>query len=194
MIKKNKNFNKKYTNNSKSKRGSKVPKKLIDEIIRVDHAGEYGATKIYAGQLIVFGKNSKIGKTIKHMANQEQKHIDTFNKLIIEKRVRPTALMPLWNLTGYLLGITTALMGKKPAMACTVAVEDVIGKHYEKQAKQLGNKDPKLKKIILEFRDDELEHHDIGIEHEAEKTPGYNILSKVIKIGCKTAIEISKKI
>ena len=194
MIKKNKNFNKKYTNNSKSKRGSKVPKKLIDEIIRVDHAGEYGATKIYAGQLIVFGKNSKIGKTIKHMANQEQKHIDTFNKLIIEKRVRPTALMPLWNLTGYLLGITTALMGKKAAMACTVAVEDVIGKHYEKQAKQLGNKDPKLKKIILEFRDDELEHHDIGIEHEAEKTPGYNILSKVIKIGCKTAIEISKKI
>ena len=194
MIKKNKNFNKKYTNNSKSKRGSKVPKKLIDEIIRVDHAGEYGATKIYAGQLIVFGKNSKIGKTIKHMANQEQKHIDTFNKLIIEKRVRPTALMPVWNLTGYLLGITTALMGKKAAMACTVAVEDVIGKHYEKQAKQLGNKDPKLKKIILEFRDDELEHHDIGIEHEAEKTPGYNILSKVIKIGCKTAIEISKKI
>ena len=194
MIKKNKNFNKKYTNNSKSKRGSKVPKKLIDEIIRVDHAGEYGATKIYAGQLIVFGKNSKIGKTIKHMANQEQKHIDTFNKLIIEKRVRPTALMPVWNLTGYLLGITTALMGKKAAMACTVAVEDVIGKHYEKQAKQLGNKDPKLKKIILDFRDDELEHHDIGIEHEAEKTPGYNILSKVIKIGCKTAIEISKKI
>ena len=102
--------------------------------------------------------------------------------------------MPLWNLTGYLLGITTALMGKKAAMACTVAVEDVIGKHYEKHAKQLGNKDPKLKKIILEFRDDELEHHDIGIEHEAEKTPGYNILSKVIKIGCKTAIEISKKI
>ena len=194
MIKKNKNFKKKYRNNSKSKRGSKVPKKLIDEIIRVDHAGEYGATKIYAGQLIVFGKNSKIGKTIKHMANQEQKHIDTFNKLIIEKRVRPTALMPLWNLTGYLLGITTALMGKKAAMACTVAVEDVIGKHYEKQAKRLGNKDPKLKKIILEFRDDELEHHDIGIEHEAEKTPGYNILSKVIKIGCKTAIEISKKI
>ena len=194
MIKKNKNFKKKYRNNSKSKRGSKVPKKLIDEIIRVDHAGEYGATKIYAGQLIVFGKNSKIGKTIKHMANQEQKHIDTFNKLIIEKRVRPTALMSLWNLTGYLLGITTALMGKKAAMACTVAVEDVIGKHYEKQAKQLGNKDPKLKKIILEFRDDELEHHDIGIEHEAEKTPGYNILSKVIKIGCKTAIEISKKI
>ena len=133
MIKKNKNFKKKYRNNSKSKRGSKVPKKLIDEIIRVDHAGEYGATKIYAGQLIVFGKNSKIGKTIKHMANQDQKHIDTFNKLIIEKRVRPTALMPVWNLTGYLLGITTALMGKKAAMDCPVSVEDVIRKHYEKQ-------------------------------------------------------------
>ena len=183
IVKKKKKINSKNTD-----------RKILEEVIRVDHAGEYGATRIYDGQIAVFGKNSKIGKTIKHMANQEQKHIDTFNKLIIEKRVRPTALMPLWNLTGYLLGITTALMGKKAAMACTVAVEDVIGKHYEKQAKQLGNKDPKLKKIILEFRDDELEHHDIGIEHEAEKTPGYNILSKVIKIGCKTAIEISKKI
>ena len=128
------------------------------------------------------------------MADQEKKHIDTFNKLIIERRVRPTALMPLWNLTGFVLGATTALLGKKAAMACTVAVEDVIGKHYQKQAEQLGTKEPMLKKILLEFRDDELEHHDIGLKNDAEKTTGYNILTKIIKTGCKTAIEISKKI
>lgn len=184
----------------KKKKSNKKPKKqfaekkLIDEIIRVDHAGEYGATKIYAGQIAVFGKNSKIGKTIQHMADQEQEHIQTFDKLIIKKRVRPTMFMPVWNVAGYMLGVTTALMGKKAAMACTVAVEDVIGKHYEEQAKQLGKKEPDLKKIIVKFRNDELEHHDIGIEHDAEKTPGYNILSKFIKTGCKAAIAISKKI
>lgn len=169
-------------------------KRLIDEIIRVDHAGEYSATKIYAGQLAVFGKKSEIGKTIKHMADQEKEHIDTFEKLIIEKRVRPTAMMPIWNVLGYTLGLTTALMGKKAAMACTVAVESVIGEHYEEQANKLGNKEPKLKKTILKFRDDELEHHDIGIEHNAEKTIGYKVLTKIIKTGCRAAIQISKKI
>jgi len=182
------------TKSKKKKRENSLNKQLLDEIIRVDHAGEYGATKIYSGQLAVFGKNSPIGKTIQQMANQEQKHINTFDRLIVKKRVRPTVLMPLWNLAGFALGVTTAMMGKKAAMACTVAVEDVIGKHYEKQAKELGDKEPALKKIILEFRDDELEHHDIGIKHEAEKTLGYNILSKIIKTGCKTAIAISKKI
>ena len=112
MIKKNKNFNKKYTNNSKSKRGSKVPKKLIDEIIRVDHAGEYGATRIYDGQIAIFGKNSKIGKVIQHMADQEQIHIETFEKLILKHRVRPTILLPIWNITGFALGVSTALMGE----------------------------------------------------------------------------------
>ena len=194
MIKKKKILKNKSKKIKHKKKDSAVEKQLIDEIIRVDHAGEYGATKIYAGQLAIFGNNSKIGKTIKHMADQEKKHIDTFNKLIIERRVRPTALMPLWNLTGFVLGATTALLGKKAAMACTVAVEDVIGKHYQKQAKQLGTKEPMLKKILLEFRDDELEHHDIGLENDAEKTTGYNILTKIIKTGCKTAIEISKKI
>ena len=194
MIKKKKILKNKSKKIKHKKKDSAVEKQLIDEIIRVDHAGEYGATKIYAGQLAIFGNNSKIGKTIKHMADQEKKHIDTFNKLIIERRVRPTALMPLWNLTGFVLGATTALLGKKAAMACTVAVEDVIGKHYQKQAEQLGTKEPMLKKILLEFRDDELEHHDIGLENDAEKTTGYNILTKIIKTGCKTAIEISKKI
>lgn len=182
------------TKKKKSTNNKKVNRNLLEEIIRVDQAGELGATKIYAGQLAIFGKNTKIGKKIKHMADQEQKHIDTFNKLIVQKNVRPTLMMPLWNVLGYSLGITTALMGKKAAMACTVAVEDVIGKHYEKQAKELKNSEPKLKKIILEFRDDELEHHDIGIANNAEQTLGYNILTNIIKAGCKTAIAVSKKI
>ena len=173
---------------------SKTDKHLLKEIIRVDHAGEYGATRIYDGQIAVFGKNSKIGKTIQHMAEQEQEHIKTFEKLILKNHVRPTALLPLWNVAGYLLGVSTALMGEKSAMACTVAVETVIAEHYKKQIKQLGNDQKKLKSIIKKFEKDELEHHDIGIAHDAEQTPGYTVLSKFIEIGCKTAIEVSKKI
>ena len=109
---------------------STTDKTILDEIIRVDHAGEYGATRIYDGQIAVFGKDSKIGKTIQHMADQEQEHIEKFNELLIEKRVRPTALLPLWNIAGFALGAGTALMGEKAAMACTVAVEKVIGEHY----------------------------------------------------------------
>jgi len=167
---------------------------ILEEIIRVDHAGEYGATRIYDGQIAVFGKNSKIGKTIQHMADQEQEHIETFQQLIINNRVRPTALLPVWNVAGYALGAATAMMGEKAAMACTVAVEKVIGEHYHKQQSLLQNDQKKLKKIIKKFEADELEHHDIGIAHDAEKTPGYKILSKIIEIGCKTAIAVSKKI
>tara|TARA_B100001750_G_C15377881_1_gene530822 strand:- start:460 stop:1023 length:564 start_codon:yes stop_codon:yes gene_type:complete len=184
----------------KKKKSNKKPKKqfaekkLIDEIIRVDHAGEYGATKIYAGQIAVFGKNSKIGKTIQHMADQEQEHIQKFEELIVKNRVRPTALIPVWNVAGYALGVSTALLGEKAAMACTVAVETVIGNHYGEQLSLLEDDQKELKKTIKKFKADELEHHDIGIAHDAEKTPGYKVLSKVIELGCKTAIEISKKI
>ena len=167
---------------------------ILEEIIRVDHAGEYGATRIYDGQIAVFGKNSKIGKTIQHMADQEQEHIDTFEQLIVSKRVRPTVLLPLWNIAGYALGATTAMMGEKAAMACTVAVEKVIGEHYHEQLFLLENDQKELKKTIKKFKADELEHHDIGIAHDAEKAPGYKILSKAIELGCKTAIAISKKI
>ena len=166
----------------------------LEEIIRVDHAGEYGATRIYDGQIAVFGKNSKIGKTIQHMADQEQEHIETFQQLIVSNRVRPTALLPVWNVAGYALGAATAMMGEKAAMACTVAVEKVIGEHYHEQQSLLENDQKKLKKIIKKFEADELEHHDIGIAHDAEKTPGYKILSKIIEMGCKTAIAVSKKI
>ena len=169
-------------------------KMILDEIIRVDHAGEYGATRIYDGQIAVFGKDSKIGKTIQHMADQEQEHIEKFNELLIEKRVRPTALLPVWNIAGFALGAGTALMGEKAAMACTVAVEKVIGEHYREQQNLLEDDEKELKKTIAKFEKDELEHHDIGLEHDAENAPGYKVMTKVIEIGCKAAIAISKKI
>ena len=172
----------------------KTERSILEEIIRVDHAGEYGATRIYDGQIAVFGKNSKIGKTIQHMADQEQEHIQKFEELIVKNRVRPTALIPVWNVAGYALGVSTALLGEKAAMACTVAVETVIGNHYGEQISLLEDDQKELKKTIKKFKADELEHHDIGIAHDAEKTPGYKVLSKVIELGCKTAIEISKKI
>ena len=189
---------KKTKSNSSKKRinykKETTDKSILDEIIRVDHAGEYGATRIYDGQIAVFGKKSKIGKTIQNMADQDQEHIETFQKLIINNRVRPTLMLPVWDIAGYSLGLATAFMGEKAAMACTVAVEKVIGEHYEEQLTLLKNDQKKLKKTIEKFKNDELEHHDIGIAHDAEKTPGYKILSKVIEIGCKTAIAVSKKI
>ncbi len=191
MVQKKKSVKK---NKSASKNKATTDKQILDEIIRVDHAGEYGATRIYDGQIAIFGKNSKIGKTIKHMADQEQEHIEKFNELIIEKRVRPTALLPLWNVAGFALGAGTALMGEKAAMACTVAVEKVIGEHYREQQELLEDDEEELRKTIAKFEKDELEHHDIGIEHDAEKAPGYTVMTKVIEIGCKTAIAISKKI
>ena len=172
----------------------KTDRSILEEIIRVDHAGEYGATRIYDGQIAVFGKNSKIGKTIQHMADQEQEHIQKFEELIVKNRVRPTALIPVWNVAGYALGVSTALLGEKAAMACTVAVETVIGNHYGEQLSLLEDDQKELKKTIKKFKADELEHHDIGIAHDAEKAPGYKVLSKVIELGCKTAIKISKKI
>ena len=169
-------------------------RQILEEIIRVDHAGEFGDTRIYEGQIAVFGKNTKIGKTIQHMADQEQEHIEKFQELIVAERVRPTALLPLWSIAGYFLGAGTAIMGEKAAMACTVAVEKVIGEHYEEQIELLKEDQKKLKSTIKKFAADELEHHDIGIAHDAESTPGYKILTKVIEIGCKTAIAVSKKI
>ena len=185
---------KKKTSKKNSSSSKITDREVLEEIIRVDHAGEYGATKIYDGQIAIFGKDSKLGKTIQHMADQEQKHIEKFNELILEHRVRPTALLPLWNVAGFALGASTALMGERAAMACTVAVEKVIGEHYQEQLDLLGDDHKDLKKTISKFRDDELEHHDIGIEHDAENAPGYKVMSKVIELGCKTAIAISKKV
>jgi ubiquinone biosynthesis monooxygenase Coq7 len=119
-------------------------KKNLDSILRVDHAGETAAAKIYDGQLAIL-KNTPVGPTIQHMKDQEEEHLDTFNRLLVENDTRPTALLPLWNVMGYGLGVASALMGEKAAMACTIAVEEVIGEHYAKQAETLDKKDDKLK-------------------------------------------------
>ena len=169
-------------------------KNNLDEILRVDHAGEVGAAKIYEGQLKVLGKTD-VGPMIQHMKNQEKEHLDTFSKLLNQYEVRPTIMLPIWNLAGYSLGLISAAMGKKAAMACTIAVEEVIGKHYEKQANQLTEKKyQNLKKKLIKFRDDELEHKDIGIENDGQDTRGYKLLKFIVQSGCKTAIKISEKI
>ncbi|KAK2575598.1 hypothetical protein KPH14_011306 [Odynerus spinipes] len=169
--------------------------KLVDSIIRVDHAGELGADRIYAGQMAVLG-NTSMGPTIQHMWDQEKKHRAKFEELIRKYRARPTVLVPVWNIAGFLLGAGTALMGEKAAMACTVAVETVIVEHYNDQLRHLMETGETVDKELLEtiktFRDEEQEHHDTGIEHGAEQAPFYEALTQIIKLGCKTAISISK--
>lgn len=166
----------------------------LDTIIRVDHAGELGADRIYAGQMAVLGNTSK-GPMIQHMWEQEKVHKAKFEELIRKHRVRPTVMVPIWNVAGFVLGATTALMGDKAAMACTVAVEHVIVNHYNEQIRELLH-DPETNRELLEtitkFRDEEQEHHDIGLDHGAEQAPFYSALTEVIKFGCKTAIAISK--
>lgn len=169
---------------------------LIDKIVRVDHAGELGADRIYAGQLAVLGE-TKVGPTIKHMWEQERVHRAEMERLIKKYRVRPTVLTPIWHVAGFMLGATTALMGEKAAMACTVAVETVIVEHYNDQLRQLmetPNPDKELMDTITKFRDEEQEHHDCGIDHGAQQAPFYDLLTNVIKVGCRTAIKISEKI
>ena len=166
---------------------------ILEEIIRVDHAGEFGATRIYDGQIAVFGTKSEIGKTIKHMADQEQEHIETFEKLILNHRVRPTALLPIWNVAGYILGTATAMMGEKAAMACTVAVEEVIDEHYAEQSSALDNEEKDLKDTIDKFRQEELEHRDTAIEHGGEEAIGYPVMRKAIRTGSKLAIWLSER-
>jgi len=165
----------------------------LERIVRVDHAGEYGAQRIYAGQLSVLGNGEK-GDILRHMQAQEQHHLDTFSRLIAERRVRPTALLPLWHLAGFALGAVTARMGERAAMACTVAVEEAIDEHYRAQVIELGEDEPDLRQTIEGFRAEELEHRDIGLEHEAELTPGYRVLAGIIKAGCKVAIAVSERV
>ena len=146
-------------------------KKKLDSILRVDHAGETAAAKIYDGQLAIL-KDTPVGPTIQHMKDQEEEHLDTFNRLLVENDTRPTALLPLWNVMGYGLGVASALMGEKAAMACTIAVEEVIGEHYAKQAETLDKNDNKLKSTLEKFRDDELDHLETGVQHDGENAPG----------------------
>lgn len=165
----------------------------IEKFIRVDHAGEYGAAQIYAGQIAVMGRGPH-GDTLRHMKAQEQHHLDTFSNLIATRRVRPTALLPLWRVAGFALGAVTAAMGPRVAMACTVAVEESIDEHYRAQEAALGEDEAPLRDTIAEFRAEELEHRDIGLANEAELAFGYRVLSAVIKTGCKAAIAVSERI
>ncbi|XP_002737552.1 NADPH-dependent 3-demethoxyubiquinone 3-hydroxylase, mitochondrial-like [Saccoglossus kowalevskii] len=170
---------------------------MIDRIIRVDHAGELGADRIYAGQMAVLG-NTSVGPVIKEMWEQEKKHLKTFEELIPQHRVRPTFLYPLWSMAGFALGAGSALLGKEGAMACTVAVEEVIGEHYDSQLRELYKDDPEkhkaLLEIIKEFRDDELGHLDTGLQHDAEQAPLYSALTNVIKVGCRGAVWVAERI
>ncbi|MCH2546442.1 MAG: demethoxyubiquinone hydroxylase family protein [Alphaproteobacteria bacterium] len=172
--------------------GEKTADALIQEVIRVDHAGEYGAQRIYAGQLAVL-RNHPSAPTIQHMADQETAHLERFEALMQQRNVRPTVLMPLWHVLGYAMGAGTALMGERAAMACTVAVEQVIAEHYGEQETQLPPEEADLKATISQFRAEEMEHHDIGLQHGAEHTPFYDVLSAAISGATRTAIWLSKR-
>lgn len=173
--------------------GNRTPAEVVERMIRVDHAGEYGATRIYAGQLAVLGNGDK-GDILRHMLEQEQVHLKTFSGLIARRRVRPTVLLPIWHLAGFALGAVSAMLGEKAAMACTVAVEEAIDEHYSAQLDTLGETETELRGTIEKFRAEELEHRDIGLEHGAEQAPAYPLMSKMIKTGCKVAIRLSERV
>ena len=162
-------------------------------MIRVDHAGEYGAVRIYQGQLAVL-KNGAAADTIRHMAAQEARHLKAFDALLNERKVRPTVLEPVWRVAGFALGAATALMGEKAAFACTAAVEEVIDAHYAAQIEALEGKDAALRATVADFRADEAAHRATALQNGAEQAPGYGLLSGVIKAGCRIAIKLSERI
>ena len=174
-----------------------ISKSKIEEFIRVDHAGERGAVKIYEGQLLAlntFVKDDNLKKTIEEMKVHEKEHCEFFESEIKKRNIKPTKFLPLWDLLGVGLGFGSTLLGKKAAMLCTASVEEVIDKHYQSQIDQLGPDEKNLKKKIIKFREDELHHKDIAYESGATKTGFYNILDKVIKTSSRIAITISEKI
>lgn len=164
----------------------------VERMIRVDHAGEYGAVRIYEGQLAVVGRG-RARDEIRRMAEQEKRHLATFEELARARGVRPTALHPVWHVAGYVLGAATALLGERAAMACTVAVEDVIDEHYRAQAERLGEADPKLRETIVAFRADELQHRDAAIASGATESLAYEAISAVVKTGSRLAIWLSTR-
>ena len=166
---------------------------LLARMIRVDHAGEYGAERIYQGQLAVLGRG-RHGDILRHMRDQETVHKETFERLVGDRQVRPTALLPLWHVAGFALGAATALIGERGAMACTVAVEEAIDEHYAAQAAAIPEHEGELRATVERFREEELEHRDIGLANEAELAPAYKLMSRVIKLGCKVAIAVSERV
>ena len=176
---------------------SKTDKKTLEEIIRVDHAGERGAIKVYEGQLLAlktFKQDEELKRKIEEMKEHEREHFEFFDKEIQKRNIKPTKLLPLWDLMGITLGFGTAMLGKKAAMLCTASVEEVIDDHYKSQTFQLKDDERELKKKIIKFREDELEHRDIAYENGATKVGLYKVLDKIVKTSSKIAIVISEKI
>jgi ubiquinone biosynthesis monooxygenase Coq7 len=163
-------------------------------MLRVNQAGEYGATRIYAGQLAVLRRNSAASKLIARMDGQERRHLERFNALMAERRVRPTVLQPVWDVAGFALGAATALMSEDAAMACTDAVETEIDRHYGRQLEELGDSDPELSADIAAFRAEEVEHRDTAREAGATRAFGYPVLTAAVRAGCRLAIGLSKRI
>ena len=175
----------------------KSSKTRVEEFIRVDHAGERGAVKIYDGQLLALNtivKDDDLKKTIEEMKIHEKEHCEFFEKEIKKRNIKPTKFLPIWDLLGVGLGFGSTILGKKAAMLCTASVEEVIDKHYQSQINQLGPEEKDLKKKIIKFREDELHHKDIAYEKGATKSGFYSIMDKIIKTGSKIAINISEKI
>lgn len=166
----------------------------IDRMIRVDHAGEYGATRIYAGQLAVMGNRAPHSAEVEHMAEQEAAHKARFDALLAQRGVRPTALQPFWDVAGFALGAATALVGPEAAMACTAAIEEEIDRHYTQQLDELGEDEPELAATIREFRDDERAHRAAALAAGAERAPAYPLLSGAIRLGCRMAIRLAERI
>jgi ubiquinone biosynthesis monooxygenase Coq7 len=175
---------------------SKAMNRDRSAMIRVDQAGEYGATRIYAGQLAVMGDRGPHSPDIRAMAEQEAGHLAKFDALVARRGTRPTALQPFWSVAGYTLGAATALIGPEAAMACTAAIEEEIDRHYTRQLAELEEEgdDPELAGMIGEFRDDEREHRDAALRLGAEQAPAYPLLSAAIRLGCRAAIRLSERI
>lgn len=163
-------------------------------MLRVDQAGEYGATRIYAGQLAVLGDRHPAARAIRHMATQEDRHLERFNALIAEHRVRPTLLQPLWQVAGFALGAVSAAISPEAAMACTVAIETEIDAHYGEQLAALGDEDPALADVISEFRAEEVEHRSTALAAGAEQAPAYPLFTGLVRLGCRAAIALSKRV
>ena len=175
----------------------KTDKKLIEKFLRVDHAGERGAIKIYEGQLLALKtlmKNDKLKVKVEEMKLHEQEHADFFDKEIKKRNIKPTKFLPLWDLLGVGLGFGSTILGNKAAMLCTASVEEVIDEHYQNQINKIGDDEKELKKKIIKFREDELHHKDIAYENGASKDGIYSILDKMIKTSSRIAIRISEKI
>ncbi|MES1201909.1 MAG: demethoxyubiquinone hydroxylase family protein [Pseudomonadota bacterium] len=177
--------------------GESVASRRLEEMLRVDHAGEFGAVQIYRGQRAVFDRSARkshAAHVVAEMEAGEQAHLRTFDRMMLERGVRPTLMAPIWRVAGFGLGAATALLGEKAAHACTEAVEEVIEQHYARQSEELAVTDPDFKTIVDRFREEEIGHKETAINQGAQEAPGYIVLSTLIKLGCRAAIAISEKV